>query len=235
MRTVLFALAVAVTVSGGCVASGQATMGVDTTAVVYQDPPPPRVETYDARAGFVFVKGRWNWQNGNWVWVAGHWERERSGYAWSDGRWERRGNRWEWIEGSWTVSSSGPPPVAQGGVTVTSGNPGGGEWHSTSTTTETHSESQGGVTVTSTSTYPTGAPPPIRVENSGTRAGFVWVGGRWDWQRGQWAWVDGHWERERANQVWVTGRWELQGNRWTWIEGRWEARAAAPVVRDHRH
>ena len=34
MRTVLFALAVAIS---GCVASGQATMGVDSTAVVYQD------------------------------------------------------------------------------------------------------------------------------------------------------------------------------------------------------
>ena len=98
MKKLMFSLAIAV---AGCVASGQATMGVDTTAVVYQDPPPPRVETYESRPGMVFVKGRWNWQNGQWAWVAGHWERERSGYAWTDGRWERRGNRWEWIEGTW--------------------------------------------------------------------------------------------------------------------------------------
>jgi hypothetical protein len=92
MKKLLFSLAIAMSVAG-CVASGQATMGVDTTAVVYQDPPPPRTETFESRPGFVFVKGRWTWQNGQWSWVAGHWERERNGYAWSDGRWERRGNR----------------------------------------------------------------------------------------------------------------------------------------------
>ena len=43
--------------SQACVASGQATMGVDTTAVVYQDPPPPRVETYE-RASRVHVRQR---------------------------------------------------------------------------------------------------------------------------------------------------------------------------------
>ena len=232
MKKLMISLAIA---TSACVASGQATMGVDTTAVVYQDPPPPRVETYESRPGFVFVKGRWNWQNGQWAWVAGHWERERSGYAWSDGRWERRGNRWEWIEGTWSAGAQ--PPVAEGGVTVGPSN-GGGGWNSSSTTTETHSTTSGGVTVTETSTYPTGAPPPIRVENQGPRAGFVWIAGRWDWRNGQWAWVDGHWERERANEVWVAGRWEMQGNRWVWVEGRWDRGGPPPppppVVRDHR-
>lgn len=233
MKKLLFGLAIASSL-GGCVASGHATMGVETTGVVYQDPPPPRTETFESRPGFVFVKGRWSWQNGQWMWVAGHWERERAGYAWSDGRWERRGNRWEWIEGTWTVSSA-PPPVAEGGVTVgTTPPPDNGGWHTTATTTETHSTTSGGVTVTETSTYPTGAPPPIRVENQAPRAGFVWITGRWDWQHGQWTWVDGHWERQRANQVWIAGRWELQGNRWIWIEGRWDRGAPPPVVRDHR-
>jgi len=214
----VFGLAVA---SQACVASGQATMGVDTTPVVYQNPPPPRVETYGMRPGFLYVKGRWNWQNGQWVWAAGHWERERAGYAWSDGRWEQRGNRWEWIEGTWGVSSGPPPVTAQGGVTVSSEPP-----------PREGPVAQGGVTVSSE--YPTAAPPPLRSENQAARAGFVWVSGRWDWKSGNWAWVDGHWERERANEAWVAGRWELQGNRWIWVEGRWEKHAAGPAVRDHR-
>jgi hypothetical protein len=227
MKKLLYSLLIA-TALAACVGSGQATMGVDTTAVVYQDPPPPRVETYESRPGSVFVKGRWTWQNGQWSWTAGHWERERRGYTWNDGRWERRGNRWEWIEGTWGAASA-QPPVAEGGVSVGPTNGG------TNTTTVTHSETSGGVTVTETSTYPTGAPPPPRTENQGARAGFVWVGGRWDWQHGQWAWVDGHWERERANQVWIAGRWELQGNHWMWIEGRWDRGGPPPpVVRDHR-
>ena len=76
MKKLLFGLAIAMSVSG-CVASGTATMGVETTGVVYQDPPPPRTETFESRAGFVFVKGRWTWSNGQWVWTAGHWERDR--------------------------------------------------------------------------------------------------------------------------------------------------------------
>ena len=212
VKYVLFGTAIAFATLGGCVASGHATMGVETTGVVYQDPPPPRVETVTARPGFLFIKGRWNWQNGQWVWVDGRWERERAGYAYSDGRWERRGNRWEWIEGTWTA-------VVQGGVTVS-----GGE--------EPRPIPQGGVEV---STEPNVAPPPPRAETQASRAGFVWISGRWDWKAGQWAWVDGHWERERANQVWVQGNWELHGNRWAWVDGHWRnVPAAGPVVRDHR-
>ena len=205
MKRALFGIAIAVS---GCVASGSATMGVETTGVVYQDPPPARVETVGARPGFLFIRGRWNWRNGEWVWVDGHWERERAGYAYSDGRWERRGNRWEWIEGTWAVSSA-PPPVVQGGVTISSGE-------------EPHPIAQGGVTVSAE--FPNAAPPPIRVETQAPRAGFVWISGRWDWKAGQWAWVDGHWERERASQVWIAGNWELHGNRWTWVEGHWRVR-----------
>ncbi|MEO6776687.1 MAG: YXWGXW repeat-containing protein [Kofleriaceae bacterium] len=221
----LFSLAIAISMTA-CVAHGQATMGVDSTAVVYQDPPPPRVETFASRPGFVFVKGRWTWQQGQWTWTAGHWERERGGYAWNDGHWEHHGNRWDWIDGTWSAATSSSP-IAQGGVTVGP--------TPTNTTTVTHGETSGGVTVTESSTYPNAAPPPVRVENQGPRAGFVWISGRWDWSHGQWAWVAGHWERQRANQVWIAGRWELQGNRWTWTEGRWDRGGPPPpVVRDHR-
>jgi len=244
----------------GCVVrgSGSARVGVSTTSVVYQEPPPPQVENVIQRPGYVWVKGRWDWRNNQWVWVDGHWERERRGYRWSEGRWERRGNSWHWIEGTWavaTVDTSG----ASGGVVVTDG-PGpdphadrghghgphghphdhvdhGTPAHASGGVTVTTGGPRGGATVTvSGGMYPTVAPPPDRTESYGAeRQGYLWVKGRWDWRNGQWVWVDGHWERKRANHVWIPGRWELQGNYYVWIEGRWDrAPAGSGQVRDHR-
>ena len=67
---------------------------------------------------------------------------------------------------------------------------------------------------------PNSPPPPPREERVETRAGFVWVRGRWDW-RGKWDWIPGHWERQRARLTWYDGRWEQRGNVWIYVEGGW--------------
>ena len=225
-----------------CAVKGSGSMQVETTGgVVYQEPPPPQVETVEVRPGFVWIKGRYQWRNGQWAWVGGHWERERAGYVWTEGRWEHRGNQWVWVEGSWAVSSQ---PATT--VTVTTAPPPTVEVRDHRTpepapppgpVVRDHRDGGGaavGATVT-ISAYPTAAPPPVRVENPGTKGGFVWVAGHWNWKNGAWDWENGHWERERANMVWTAGRWELQGGRYVWIEGKWEAGAPGPTVRDHRH
>lgn len=74
-------------------------------------PPPPRSEAAAARAGYVFVSGRWNWQNGNWQWVDGHWERERANQVWIAGRWELQGNYYVWVEGRWDARPAPSGPV----------------------------------------------------------------------------------------------------------------------------
>ncbi|HSR96526.1 MAG TPA: hypothetical protein VLM79_05605, partial [Kofleriaceae bacterium] len=33
---------------------------------------------------------------------------------------------------------------------------------------------------------PREAPPPLREERHEARRGYVWIGGRWDWQRRHW-------------------------------------------------
>lgn len=241
---VAFGLALATGLAApGCVVRGSGYVRASTTPVVYQEPPPPQVETVSVRPGFVWVRGRWDWRGGQWTWIGGHWERQRAGYAWTEGRWERRGNSWHWIEGSWAVSTSGGASVdvsnASGGVVVTDTQPAHTPPPRPVGPAPDVSNASGGVVVSAgASMYPSVAPPPPRVESAGARAGFVWVPGRWDWRAGQWAWVDGHWERERANKVWVPGRWELQGNYYVWVEGRWDARPApapsGPVIRDHR-
>jgi hypothetical protein len=75
---------------------------------------------------------------------------------------------------------------------------------------------------------PRQAPPPPRAEKVETRAGYVWVAGRWDWKNGAWAWVPGRWERARANRSWRDGRWEDRGGEWYWVDGAWVDASAAP-------
>ena len=66
-------------------------------------------------------------------------------------------------------------------------------------------------------------PPPPRVYVRDTRAGFVFIQGRWDRRGGRWDWRDGYWERERAGSRWEDGRWERRGRGHVWVEGRWSA------------
>lgn len=75
----------------------------------YPDQPPPdlRAERIRPRRGFVYIKGRWDWQDGQWNWVAGRYEREKAGSRWNDGRWEQRDNRWQWSDGGWQDGSTG--------------------------------------------------------------------------------------------------------------------------------
>jgi hypothetical protein len=65
-------------------------------------PPAPRAEPSRPRRGYVWVGGRYRWEDGAYVWVSGHWERERRGQAWEPGHWERRGDHYVWIEGRWS-------------------------------------------------------------------------------------------------------------------------------------
>ncbi len=47
------------------------------------------------------------------------------------------------------------------------------------------------------------------------RAGYIWVGGRYDHNH---RWIKGYWERHRRGHVWVPGYWNRGGQ---WIAGTW--------------
>ena len=68
-------------------------------------PPALRVERYDNRAGYLWVRGNWNWQGDQWVWVPGHYERERRGYRYREPRWEERDGAWISVQGTWEVGN----------------------------------------------------------------------------------------------------------------------------------
>jgi hypothetical protein len=68
------------------------------------------------------------------------------------------------------------------------------------------------------------APPPPRDENIGEapQAGYVWIGGYWNWVGGRHEWVNGHWVAPRPGYHWVTHAWVRQGDGWRMREGHWE-------------
>ncbi len=248
-------LALAIGSATGCVvaARGQFRTGA---VVAYEAPPPPREEVYEARSGHVWIKGRWDWQNGGWQWVPGHWERERAGYGYQDGRWEQHDSQWHWTEGQWVVAGQGGV-VTGGGGSYDEGrpqirdhrdgqpgtgyvppppppNPGGQPPLVATNGAGTVIVGSGGVTIYN----PTSAPPPVRVESPGpARGGHVWIRGNWQWSNGQYEWVPGHWEREKAGLQWYDGQWQNQAGNWVWIQGEWRAQAQVQPqiqVRDRR-
>ncbi len=67
-------------------------------------PPIIREERWDTRPGSLFVRGHYDWRDGEWVWVAGHYERERAGYRYVEPRYEQRNGVYISVGGSWVVN-----------------------------------------------------------------------------------------------------------------------------------
>lgn len=231
-----FAALVAASVPA-CVFTASGRVHTSGTLVVTEAPPQPQDEVVTPRSGYIWVHGRWDWQ-GHWVWVGGHWERERAGSEWADGRWEQRGNQWVWVEGEWRTGGAHGTVVVHD-VVHENGDDGRVKVR------DHRDEGNGGgstTVVVVNDGRPHQPPPEPQAENPGTRSGYIWISGRWDWakdssQNWQWTWVPGHWERPKANQVWTDGHWELQGDAYVWIEGSWGASSddGRVKVRDHRH
>jgi hypothetical protein len=220
-----FALALGLLSTTACVVRTSGHVRVRGAVVVREAPPEPQYEEITVREGYVWVRGNWVWQN-RWVWQPGHWERVRAGHTWNDGRWEQRGGEWHWVEGGWVTGG------AHGTVHVKDN--GGGHDHGRPDTRD-HRDGGGGGTVTVVVDGPTAPPPARRAENPGSRGGYVWVMGRWDWKNNQWEWIPGHWERARAKKRWRDGDWVLQGNVYVWVEGGWDDDTGdRPKTRDHR-
>jgi hypothetical protein len=67
-------------------------------------------------------------------------------------------------------------------------------------------------------------PPPPQVETIGPapHAGYVWIGGYWNWTGGRHEWIDGHWVPPRPGHHWVAHEWVRQGDGWRLKPGHWE-------------
>src|SRR5688572_12483754 len=107
-KYILGSFGLAALLATGCVVHGHGSARVSGPVAyveVEEEPPPPRVVHYEARPGFIWIEGRWNWSGGRWVWMDGRYERERVGYVYAPGRWERRGRRHVWIDGRWNAGA----------------------------------------------------------------------------------------------------------------------------------
>jgi hypothetical protein len=73
-------------------------------AVVYVNvgPPPDRHERIpEARRGYIWSPGYWDWRGNKHVWVKGSSVRERNGYAYQPQRWVERDGRWNLERSRW--------------------------------------------------------------------------------------------------------------------------------------
>lgn len=72
------------------------------------------------------------------------------------------------------------------------------------------------------------APPPApqyEVVGAPPVAGYIWIGGFWNWIGNRHTWVGGRWEAPRQGYGYVPHRWRQDGNRgWRSDPGRWERR-----------
>jgi len=72
------------------------------TVIIRQAPPPPRSEPIpQARRGYVWAPGHWEYRHGRYVWTRGTWLRERHGYAYNAPNWVERDGRWMMERGGW--------------------------------------------------------------------------------------------------------------------------------------
>ena len=82
---------------------GSVTLPSSAAVIVVQTaPPPPRAERMpEARRGYVWVPGYWDWRGNRHVWVKGSWMRERRGYTYQQPKWEERDGHWQMQRGNW--------------------------------------------------------------------------------------------------------------------------------------
>ena len=65
-------------------------------------PPELRYEEVpDARRGYDWAPGYWNWNRNRHHWVAGSWVRSRPGYVYAQPNWVERDGRWQQHRGAW--------------------------------------------------------------------------------------------------------------------------------------
>ncbi|NVB84489.1 MAG: BcpO-related WXXGXW repeat protein [Kofleriaceae bacterium] len=213
------------------------------------EPPAPIAENPQPRRGFVWVKGYWQWNDGDFDWVKGHFERRQSNKQWQDGHWDNAGGRWTWTAGAWIdgpkEQPAPPAPLPEtrkfgrGQVWVAGHwewDKGAYEWvpgklqkrQKGKRWSEGKWDNAGGkwtwtVGMWSDAPREQDAPPPAIAETApAAKKGFVWVKGNYEYRDGDYEWVPGHWERERANKRWADGHWDNVGGKWTWTAGSWQ-------------
>ncbi len=82
---------------------GAVTIPVSAAVVIVRTaPPPPREERMpEARRGYVWAPGHWEWRHNRHTWIGGSWLRERRGYVYHAPEWQEHDGRWQMQRGNW--------------------------------------------------------------------------------------------------------------------------------------
>jgi len=81
-------------------------------AIIYLNAPPPalRYEVVpEARSGFVWSAGHWQYSGSQHVWVPGEWQGTRPGYVYYQPRWVENNGRWGYQGSRWDRDGDGVP------------------------------------------------------------------------------------------------------------------------------
>jgi hypothetical protein len=100
MKRILCAAAAAL-ISTAAFVPAQAFAAGDVL-VVRTAPPAPRHEAVpQARRGYEWAPGYWNWNGHRYTWVKGHYEKVRKGYTYHRPEWRQGDNGWTMERGGW--------------------------------------------------------------------------------------------------------------------------------------
>lgn len=109
MKTTSFYAAAMLALSAAAFLPTQAMAQVGVNVVIGNAPPPPRYEAVpQARPGYVWAPGYWNWDGRRHVWADGHWESARRDAQYRRSEWVRDGDRWRLNQGGWVTVQSAP-------------------------------------------------------------------------------------------------------------------------------
>lgn len=94
--------AAVIALSSAAFLPAEAVAQVGVNLVIGNAPPPARFEAApQARRGYVWAPGYWDWNGRRHDWVAGHWEAERNGLQFERAQWVRDNNGWRLDRGGW--------------------------------------------------------------------------------------------------------------------------------------
>ncbi|MFM9436973.1 hypothetical protein ACFDR9_004060 [Janthinobacterium sp. CG_23.3] len=90
----------------------QAMAQIDVNIAISDAPPPPRFESApQARRGYVWAPGYWNWDGRRHVWAAGQWQPERQGSQYRPAQWVRENDGWRLNQSGWVALQAHPVAV----------------------------------------------------------------------------------------------------------------------------
>ncbi|MDR3389305.1 MAG: hypothetical protein P4L92_19855 [Rudaea sp.] len=96
LRTTALCIALGLAAATPMIGSARVFVDIDVA------PPAPQVEVVpEARVGYVWAPGFWDWDGHRHVWVKGHYIREHHGHVWVADSWEQRNGRWHHEPGHW--------------------------------------------------------------------------------------------------------------------------------------